>query len=235
LADNNFQPIGDPERGYVLNFAPNPAQAQHAFCGEHSIAGAWCPHCDKPLLRVLSLDARDPALNLDAEQMPFVHLLYCWTCSIPYGEFSYRCRPDGSVELLKVPLRMPDVELGPDVYEGYTGRFPLSHVSLEPLEQSLHDALAKHWASTEAVDSVEEGFEPIHQVGGYPFLYNPFALRCPVCLEWMAMLASFCDDATGNKTYQPDRMSSFVDNCGVQMFFQCCRKCATVSAAHSCD
>ncbi len=236
MSDSNFQPIGDPEHGYWLNFSPGAAETQHEFCGEPDIPGSDCPHCNKPLLRILSLDAYDPVLNLDPNRTPQVHLLYCWTCSIPYGEFSYRLREDGSVELLQVPPRQPGIELGAGgPYDGYTGRFPLRRVSLELQSQSEHDTLTAYWAATSEQDYGEAPLEPRHQIGGYPFIYNPFALRCPLCSNFMAMLAAFCDDASGNQTYQADAMSSFTDNCGVQVFFQLCRDCAVVSAAHSCD
>ena len=132
----NAQPQGDPRRGHWLNFSPNPGQVQHDFCGAHDIAGATCPYCNKPLLRILSLSAEDPVLNLEQGKTPVVHLLYCWTCSIPFGEFSYRINADGSVEFVHVPERQHDREFGlAGPFDGYKGVYPLCKVSLEPMDE----------------------------------------------------------------------------------------------------
>ena len=129
----NDQQKGNPEWGYWLNFCPPATEVQHDFCGAHDIAGASCPNCKKPLLRLLSLHAEDERLAIDPARNSVVHLLYCWICSIPFGEFSYRLGADGSVELLKVPARY-QYEFGPDgPYDGYTGIFPNQRVSLQPM------------------------------------------------------------------------------------------------------
>jgi hypothetical protein len=137
MLEDNSRSNGNPEWGYKLNFSPAGSEVLHEFCGEHNISGAVCPNCDKPLLRPLSLDAKDPVLNFDEARHPIVHLLYCWTCSIPYGEFSYRIGEDGSVKILQVPPRKPDSEFGPEgPYDGYTGVFRNCHVALQPLSET---------------------------------------------------------------------------------------------------
>ena len=236
MPDNPDQASGIPEQGYWLSFAPHVDAVQHDFCGQPNIQGASCPNCSKPLLRVLSLSAKDAALDFDCAKTPFIHLLYCWTCSIPYGSFSYRMNEDGSVKLLQIPERMPDTEFGlAGPYEGYTGEFALCHVSLIPQSDSEGKKLKERWSSNAEDETDHPAFEPRHQVGGYPFIYNPFKLNCPECSREMKLLASICNDATGNNPWQSEPSKSFVDNGGVQMFFQFCTNCSVISAAHSCD
>jgi hypothetical protein len=101
--DVNGQSRGCPEWGYRLNFSPAKDDSIHQFCGPNEIPGGVCPNCEKPLLRLLSLDAKDGRLEFDAAHLPFVHLLYCWACSIPYGNFSYKITENGGVTLLQIP------------------------------------------------------------------------------------------------------------------------------------
>jgi hypothetical protein len=112
MIENNAQSKGTPEVGHWLNFSPNTTDILHDFCGPHDIAGALCPNCNKPLMRLLSLYAKDERLGFDPVRQAVVHLLYCWTCSVPFGEFSYKVGSDGSVEVLQVPPRQPEMEFG---------------------------------------------------------------------------------------------------------------------------
>jgi len=235
MPNNDDQPSGIPERGFWLNFSPDATAVHHDFCGQPMIAGALCPNCDKPLLRILSLSAKDPALALDQAKTPIIHLLYCWTCSIPYGAFSYRIKQDAGVELIQVPEPMPEIQFGPEgPYEGYTGDFALSQVSLIPQSITESEKLKARWAAN-TEDTDDSLFEPRHQIGGYPFIYNPSKLNCPTCNLEMRLLACICNDATGNNPWRREAADTFVDNGGVQMVFQFCSNCSVVSAAHSCD
>ena len=90
MTENADQALGIPEHGYWLDFSPGPDVTQHDFCGSHEIVGASCPNCNKPLLRILSLYTIDPVLRPELSETPVIHLLYCWTCSIPYDRFSYK-------------------------------------------------------------------------------------------------------------------------------------------------
>jgi hypothetical protein len=236
MPSNPDQTSGIPEQGYWLNFSPDANAIQHEFCGQPDIKGASCPNCMKPLLRILSLSAKDPVLTLDYAKTPTIHLLYCWTCSIPYGSFSYRMKQDGSIELLQVPEPMPGTEFGLEgPYEGYIGEFPLCHVSLLPQSDSEREKLKERWSSNAEDETDDPVFEPRHQVGGYPFIYNPIKLNCPECTGAMKLLASICNDAAGNNPWQSEPSKTFVDNGGVQMFFQFCSNCSVISAAHSND
>jgi hypothetical protein len=231
---NPNQPAGNPEWGYRLNFAPSPTAILHDFCGENRIEGAFCPHCQKPLLRLLSLNTKDEVLNIDPAKIPAVHLLYCWTCGIPFDEFCYRMNDDGSVSLLKVLLRYPS-EFGPEgPYDGYTGVFGIHQVSLDPVSSEDQQRYKASWMADD-VDSCDWDCEVFHQVGGYPYLYNPERRCCPGCGMDMPFFASICDNATGNDAFAASGNDSFCDNGGVVMIFYFCRLCSVVSAYHSCD
>jgi hypothetical protein len=232
---NPDQPAGDPEWGYRLNFSPDPASVVHEFCGENRIPGATCPHCEKPLLRLLSLNSTDTALNVDFNQIPEIPLLYCWTCGIPYGEFCYRVNSDRGVTLIKVPPRSED-EFGADgPYEGYTGNFPARKVSLQPIGADEQEKHKTFWSTRDADSSDWDVDIAGHQIGGFPFICNPIRSRCPSCDRDMPLLACICNDATGNDPFGVQDIDSFVDNGGVQMVFHLCRPCAMIAAYHSND
>ena len=226
MVEDDSQLESNPKQGYLLDFSPAANQVQHDFCGDHEIPGALCPYCNKALLRILSLSAEESALNLNPKKTPFIHLLYCWTCSIPFGVFSYKINPDGGVELLQVPKRIPESEFGIDgPYDGYTGKFPAQKVSLEPLGDKAE-------SSNERDEDDDD--EIRHQIGGRPFIDNPQSLACPTCSKEMPLLAAICNDATGNDPWQ-EESKTFTGNGGVQMIFHFCRDCSVVSAYHSCD
>jgi hypothetical protein len=233
MLEYNARSEGNPGWGHKLNFSPSETEVLHDFCGSHSISGADCPNCSKPLLRLLSLHAADEALNLDRVRHPIVHLLYCWTCSIPYGEFSYQVNADGSIKILEVPPRQPASEFGPDgPYDGYTGRFPARQVSLQPVSETEQQKLVARQA--EGADDDDDVYDN-HQVGGYPFIFNPCKAYCPLCSKEMPLLAAISDNATGGEGFSDDPKDSFAGNSGVQMVFLFCRACSVVSAYHSCD
>jgi hypothetical protein len=229
----NAQSEGNPATGYWLNFASSPGAILHEFCGPNTIPGAECPNCVKPLLKVALLSAADPALELDPARIPFVPLLYCWTCAIPYGEFRYSIRADGSVEILTF-LDSYDEAFGPDgPYEGYTGEFPSNRFSLEPQAEEEQCSLRAHVEGSE--EDLPEGLEdPRHQVGGYPMIYNPQSDTCPKCGSEMPTFASIADNACRNGDAETAN-ESFADNSGVQTVFLLCRACSIISVYHSCD
>jgi hypothetical protein len=120
-------------------------------------------------------------------------------------------------------------------YDGYTGEFPHRWVSLEFVSAQEQAKFKKYWQSTDT-DPVELGIdEPRHQVGGYPFIFNPQKTSCLSCLQEMPLLAAICNSAGGNDAFGVPESASFVGNGGVQMVFHFCRACAVVSAYSSCD
>jgi hypothetical protein len=84
-------------------------------------------------------------------------------------------------------------------------------------------------------DGDEDLFSPRHQVGGYPFIYNPSKTFCPRCSMEMPLLAAICDSTLGNDAFAVKTENSFTGNGGVQMLFQFCRDCSVVSTYQSCD
>jgi hypothetical protein len=232
MLEANARTKGNPEWGYKLNFAPNPSEVSHEFCGPNNIIGALCPNCNKPLLRLLSLDAKDRVLNLDASRNRVVHLLYCWTCSIPFGEFSYQIKSDGRVQILEIPPKYKYEFRADGPYEGYTGVFLHRMVSLEPLSDTQQRELEACQTQDDPNDVIPYSG---HQVGDYPLIYNPCKAFCPTCSKEMPLLAAFCDNAIGNDDFTKDASESFTGNCGVRMVFQFCRDCCVVTAYHSCD
>ncbi|MCU1235577.1 MAG: hypothetical protein JWP63_3544 [Candidatus Solibacter sp.] len=224
--------ISDPDHGLWLNFSPKPSDSVHHFCGPNDIEGASCPYCRKPLIRVLSLAATDSRLNLDPSKTAKVHLLYCWTCSIPYGVFSYRILNNGSIELLQIPPTWESA-IGPDgPYDGYTGHYPQKLVALRQLEIAEHQ---RQLAAQSDIDLALELMPQKHQVGGFPIIANPQEITCPICSQESPLLAVICDDVSGNQPGEIPAQDSFTDNMGTQMVFHYCRDCSVVSAYHSND
>ena len=225
----------EPAQGYWLDFAEGGGGPTHEFGGAHQVPGSECPTCHKPLLRLLTLDSTDKRLNLSTFVAPRVHLLYCWTCSIPYGDFCYELLQDGGVNILSCKVGDPGA-FGPDgPYDGYPGVFPGRLVTLKPLTEEEQRAI--HEKQHEDIDVPDEFSyveDPRHQIGGDPLILNPqFPLACPKCDSEMPFLATICDNAGGNGF--PDGYVSFTGNLGVQMVFHLCRNCAVVCAYHSVD
>ena len=230
MTENEDQAAGIPEWGYWLDFSPAPDAIQHDFCGSHNILGANCPNCSKPLLRILSLLTADPALRPELSKTPVIHLLYCWTCSIPYGTFSYRIRRDGAVELLKLPPTN-EYAFGPDgPYDEYTGVFPIKRVGLVALTK---EEQRKQQKAQFDVDLALDLFPQKHQIGGFPVILNSQEVVCPVCSNAAPLFAAICDDASGNQPGDVQSSQSFTGNMNVQMVFHYCRGCSVVSAYHS--
>jgi hypothetical protein len=206
----------DPPQGYWLEFDAEIQNLSHQFCGENQISGAACPVCDKPLLRLLSLDTKDARLNLVNARFPFLHLLYCWTCSIPFGPFVYRIHDDGRIELISYEKDYEYAFGAEGPYDNYPGVFPGRKVGLTPV------------LSGSDPDDIR------HQIGGEPVIANPeFPIQCPSCSSEIPFLAAICDDASGDG-FDPGHLS-LAGTPGVQMVFHFCRKCCVVSAYHSMD
>ncbi len=226
----------DPSQGYWLEFDGAGVGPKHQFAGVHQIPGSECPACHKPLMRLLSLDSTDKRLNLSPFVAPCVHLLYCWTCSIPYGDFCYELMQDGGVNVLSYKTDDPGAfgPEGPD--DNYPSVFPGHSVTLKPLTKAEQDVI-RGKQNDEDFDVPEEFSyldDPRHQIGGEPLIINPqFPLECPKCSSEMPFLAAICDNAGGNGF--PDGYVSFTGNLGVQMVFHLCRNCAVVCAYHSVD
>jgi hypothetical protein len=225
-------PPGLPAQGFSLDFRGGD-RYQHTFCGPHDIAGAGCPNCRKPLLRLLSLDTSDPRLRLGRPGFASLHLLYCWTCAIPSDQLVYRLRPGSAVELLYFGRGRGLADLP---YAGYPEYFSGRPVTLRPLSRRRQDLLRVFNAASilAPTPGEERLLEPRHQVGGEPYLIEPLKdVLCQVCSRHMPMLASICDNAAGPAA-SPGYADtdSFTHNAEIQVIFHYCRRCRVVAAYH---
>lgn len=222
-----------PERGYLLTFPEAPALGPHRMAGTNSIRGAGCPNCNKPLLRVLTLDTKQLPFQLTPNPPPFLHLLYCWTCAIPYGPLVYRLDTDAGIELLDY-MKECEGAFGPEgPYDGYTGKFREVHVGLQGLTDEQEE-LALLQRAGEYRPGGPNLDDTLHQVGGFPMIYNEQEPDCPLCGNCAPFLATIADNAEG-QGIQEDQKKTFTGNCGVQMVFHYCAPCRVVTAYHSCD
>ncbi|MCB9886841.1 MAG: hypothetical protein H6838_15215 [Planctomycetes bacterium] len=192
-----------PRNGFRPRFEK---RGRHLFCGAHKIAGAGCPNCDRPLMRMMSLDASDERLGLAALRLSRVPLLFCWQCNIAQDVTQYRLRSDGGIEL----LRFKRGTQGPDFpYSDYPVFFPEARFELRAVPQAPAGSAR-------------------HQVGGRPFVLQGLRdIRCKVCRRKMRFLASIADNATGKRT--------FAGNSGVQTLFHLCLEDGVVASYHECD
>jgi len=117
-------------------------------------------------------------------------------------------------------------------YDGYTGVFEHRDVSMQPLSDA-QQAEREARLTGDAPQNFYRYF--VHQVGGYPVIYNPCKAFCPKCSKERPVVAAICDGATGNDDFRDDPSETFTGNSGVQMVFQLCRDCSVLTAYHSCD
>jgi len=204
-----------PARGLLVR-PDTPSEFAHQFCGKHEIRGAACPNCKKPLLRQLTLDTRDPRLECAELGVPFVHLLFCWTCILAQGRTAYQLLPDGGVQLIRHRSGEPEASIP---YQGYPDAFVGGPCELTPLleaEQAVLDALN---AKQVSVPSLPKGQwhlgVPRHQVGGRPrFLQGAPVALCPRCALPLAFLASCGDNTCDGR--------GFTGNAFMQTIFMVC-------------
>ena len=194
-----------PSRGLSVQFLPGPHQFDHVAAGAHDIPGATCPNCKKPLLRLLSLDSRDPLLELDGLARPFVHLLFCWTCPLSNG-FTYGLGHDGRIALVDYATGSPESTFP---WHDYPVHFAGSAVALVPIDPVV-------------------GGSQSHQIGGQPrFVQAPPRDFCPHCGGPMVFLALVADE--------PPHGGSMCGNDTVQIVFTLCREDRVVSCSQQCD
>lgn len=219
-------------QGYFVEFIhPQDEGFGHVFCGPHEIPGAWCPNCDKLLLRFLSLDTRDPRLGLQDKPFPFLHLLNCWTCNIAHDPLFYRVNPDGGVSLIKYGMAGVEEDFP---YEYYPRHFPGTPIQLVPLTEDEQLTICQ--INEGILEPFDTPFNtslscPTHQVGGEPWLvqsdWDCWKMDCPECGEEMPCLASI-----GDSNLLP---RGFTENSYVQFVFSYCPECDVVGALQQCD
>jgi len=223
----------DPVQGYFVDYAHTKAREEfdHFFCGPQDVKGAWCPNCQKPLLRFLALDTQDNRLALQNTPSRLLSLLFCWTCSVAQEVFFYRALEDG-VELLDYGQGGVDTDFP---YEKYPIFFPGAAAALNAIsaeEQTLITRLNCRFESGEKASAIygkrRDLWSVRHQIGGEPFLIQGLlALVCPDCGTEMPLLASIANDCLDER--------GLTGNDGLQLLFHYCRKCCVVGVYQECD
>jgi hypothetical protein len=217
--------VAIPSKGYfVTPCAANECEYRHMVGGSHEISNAQCPNCRKPLLRLLSLDAKDPRLTLEHDGLDFIPLFLCWTCNVAQAPFYYRLAGNGSVEIVAFERGGIEADFP---YEGYPVVFPERPCRLEDIPYSVQQAFEEANAGRE-IELGRDIRRPRHQVGGQPLVLDSYsAMRCITCQKRMAFLAAVGNDSGTEQ--------GFVGNPYVQMLFHYCRTCQVIGVYHRTD
>jgi len=228
LPPDGFRPESVPPSGWLVR-TDSGAGENHYACGEHEIAGAVCPNCDKPMLRMLLLDTSDERLGLSRLDVPFVHLLFCWTCELAQSRLVYRLLPSGGVELLRYGTGGVESDFP---YENYPPFFQGADVCLQPVPVSEARTIAAlsdgSLSMTKLPAKQRHLSRPRDQVGGNPlFLQGSPAVVCPECSEPMSFLACCADETPDGRGY--------TGNDFVQVVFMLCERDRVVSCFQECD
>ena len=225
-----------PAKGYFVRFAKDAGTQmsyRHKFCGPNDLRGASCPNCNKPLLVFLSLDVRDPKLEILDSPFDAFPLLFCWTCNIAQVElFSYRVLKDGSVYLLDYGEGGAATEFPGTPYDNYPDYFPSVHVTLEEISDGDQEIIKRMMKDdnyfVKHMNDYPRLSECSHQIGGEPFLVQPLMrMNCPLCGKAMPFFASIGDDSGDN--------TGFTKNPYVQVIYYYCRNCHLISSYAQCD
>jgi hypothetical protein len=195
------------------------------FCGQHSINGGICPNCNKPLLRLLSLNV---STILPSCPMDVLHFLFCWTCEIAQGVFSYKFTTN-AIEVLEYKVGQIVLDFP---YDNYPIFFPEKRVQLIKIPRQFQKIICDVNSSTLdfwlASKYVPQLVEPCHQFGGEPYLVNiPMSLICPICGIDMPFILSISDNSGTRE--------GFTGNEYVQMIFHICVNCCIISVYQICD
>ena len=169
-------------------------------------------------------------MNLAPPEIP---ILFCWRCSIVEGEFVYKIKHDGSIQMLP----FAEHYWGPvrPMYEGQPGVFPATSVGLRPLSERETKLAAKLREENDHRPQYWYLTRPVHQVGGEPMIYNPASdIECMECKRAMPFFAVFCDNATG-QGYQRIKDKAFSSNSGLQLVVRFCVGCSIIRACLSSD
>ena len=210
---------------------------QHYFCGQNYISGAWCPNCNKPLLRLLLIDASDFRLHLEIDTITKVPLLYCWTCSISQNFFSYQIIDDNRVVLISFNEGEPETDFP---YNNYPVWFPGASMSLVEIPPDAQNMIYEMNRGLIKYSLARKKYPDLitarHQIGGEPLLMqrNPDYQEdksqraiCPRCSEnapFLAEVGNDCLDVRG-----------IIGNDYVQILFHLCVKCRVIVAFNQTD
>lgn len=219
----------DRQNGYWFKF-DNGGDAKHEFCGEHSVDGASCPNCDKPLLRLVSLDMSAKEVSRIESFGDRLNLFFCWTCPISQEEFIYEVLEDGGVKILKYGKGESYIDFP---YDQYPVFFPLRAFDLEKLTSNEQEVIIQLNNNSVGIYDLNEDLRylsmPAHQLGGEPYIIQSDLanIRCPRCKNEMNFLVSVADKHSSE--------ISFTENEYVQLLFHICNNCSIVSAKQYCD
>lgn len=219
------------KKGYL--FIPsicNYGQYTHIFCGNHKIIGADCPNCKKKLLRFLSIDMRDPSIEIDGYNCSFLHLLYCWTCNISQEVFFYKLLKDNEVKVIKYGIGGATNYFP---YQNYPSFFPKSFGQFKPLSIDQQNIIK--CVNSGKIDEYDLSFDdakmcmPDHQIGGEPYLIQKEFqyIKCVECGSYMMLLGTICDKCWDQR--------GFTGNNFVQVIFYFCSHCMQIAAIQHCD
>ncbi|MBI3560572.1 MAG: hypothetical protein HY080_02495 [Gammaproteobacteria bacterium] len=218
-------------KGYHLIITlPNRIEnaATHVFCGRHSIVGAECPNCNKPLLRFFSFDMRDKRIPVQSRSQ-YIHLLYCWTCELSQMPFSYQVMEDSMVTLLAFNSGKSYQDFP---YPSYPLNFPERHVGLIEISDmdqqviiDLNDDVVDEWVIQKERPDL---CMPRHQLGGTPYLVNaPQIPVCAICKNKMNFFSTVSDKTDWDR--------GFVENNYVQVVYYYCDVCNSLTALNLAD
>lgn len=220
----DYLPVGTGRREYFVDYERDVAignKFSHTFCGPHTVPGAMCPNCVKPLLRFFALDTADERLHLG--QVPFgvLSLFFCWRCPIAQEMLFYRIVPDSGIELLQYQIGEPEVDWPRKDYPDY---FPMASARLveisdeaQQMFQRLNRGMLKKWPLRQRNPEL---IFPRHQYGGEPVLMQrdlDYLVECSSCGDSMPFLASIGTDCLDPR--------GFVKYESVQVIYHYCTRC----------
>jgi hypothetical protein len=225
--------MGGPQHphglGYLVEYGRRRGSFRHVFCGPPVLKGSTCPNCRKSLIQFLALDTRDPRLGLGGWRSSVVPLLFCWTCNVAQGSFSYRV---GAARVRLLRYRRGGVQTG-FPYADYPAEFPRAAARLRSVPRTQAETAARLNRGGE-VDYTLPGWRQQdrlrHQVGGEPRLvqgHPPRRILCPLCRGAMKLFATVADDCLDPR--------GFAGNSFVQVVYHRCDSCRVVGCYQQCD
>lgn len=231
--------------GYALKVGDSPFK--HHFGGAHSIKGADCPNCAKPLVQHFVIDCHDERLGLQGLDIPYLPLLYCMRCELSWYDFIYDVISPTSISVVKAytdktgnrasvleewneevgldefPERPADLFKVPSSIETLFNKFNEGDDHLTDEEEDQVGAF-----NTEYLDLKGENYaavDAINQIGGRSLLYQPLEDPiCGKCEEPMPFIASFTNESIWDLKLSFD---------SVQIVFFLCSKCRRIHVQHS--
>ena len=222
-----------PSKGLLIELVDEQSISRsykHYYCGIHDAHGVECPNCKKPLLRFLSLDTRDPRLELSDCPFKALPLLFCWTCKIAYDVFSYKILENNSIAIINYRKGL----IGNNFpYEDYPDHFREKPIILVPIKEEIQDFLKnlndKAYSSSKYKKEHRDFFIPQHQIGGEPLMLEPLLaqLKCSQCKKRMPLFASIGNQSSSER--------GFANNPKVQVLYFYCQRCYIISCFQQCE